>query len=230
MRLLRPSNSLWIRRLTRCTVVAVPLPGSIYVTECIDCTFVMGARQVRLHTSTGCDFYLHVASHPIVERCDGLRFAPYPALPAPLAGVVAAAGLDPSRNEWRQVDDYNNLVSSSSESDESSSSSEEEGGEKREGSRPSRGGVPREPRGLRRGAARLVLELLLLLRHLERPARVGAAWDGEPVVLLCTHSGPPDELLFVLEAKYDFSLRDTRTLHFFTKDIIVCMFVWIMSR
>ena len=106
MRLLRPSNSLWIRRLTRCTVVAVPLPGSIYVTECIDCTFVMGARQVRLHTSTGCDFYLHVASHPIVERCDGLRFAPYPALPAPLAGVVAAAGLDPSRNEWRQVDDF----------------------------------------------------------------------------------------------------------------------------
>lgn len=106
VRLLRPSNSLWIRRLTRCTIVAVPLPGSIYVTECTDCTFVMGARQVRLHTSTGCDFYLHVSSHPIVERCDGLRFAPYPALPAPLTGVVAAAGLDPSRNEWRQVDDF----------------------------------------------------------------------------------------------------------------------------
>ena len=69
-------------------------PGSIYVTECSDCTFVLGARQVRLHTSSGCDFYLHVASHPIVERCDGLRFAPYPALPAPLAGAVAAAGVD----------------------------------------------------------------------------------------------------------------------------------------
>ena len=44
---------------------------------------------------------------------------------------MSDASLDRSLHawQWRQVDDYNNLVSPSSESDESSSSSEEEGGE-----------------------------------------------------------------------------------------------------
>lgn len=51
VRLLCASTALWVRGLSRCTVIAVPLPGSVYVTECRDCTFVLGARQVRLHIS-----------------------------------------------------------------------------------------------------------------------------------------------------------------------------------
>ena len=115
VRLLCGSTALWIRRLRNCTVVALPLPGSVYMSECTDCTFVFGARQVRLHTSSRCDFYLHAASHPIIERCDAFRFAPYPSpLPPAFAGAVAAAGMDPTRNEWSNVDDFGWLKATAS--------------------------------------------------------------------------------------------------------------------
>ena len=34
--------------------------------------------QLRLHDSTGTDLYLHTISAPIIERCEGLRYADYP--------------------------------------------------------------------------------------------------------------------------------------------------------
>jgi hypothetical protein len=32
---------------------------------------------MRIHTSTDCEFYLYVKSHPIIEHCDRVHFAPY---------------------------------------------------------------------------------------------------------------------------------------------------------
>lgn len=33
--------------------------------------------QLRIHNTTGTDFYVHVMSGPIIEDCKGVRFAPY---------------------------------------------------------------------------------------------------------------------------------------------------------
>ena len=85
------SRALWIRGLRHCTVVAVPVGGSIYVTDCEDCTLYLGARQLRVHTSARVDLYVHASSHPILEHCTALRFAPYPPLPAVAATAFAAA-------------------------------------------------------------------------------------------------------------------------------------------
>ena len=90
------------------TVVAVPVGGSIYVTDCEDCTLYLGARQLRVHTSARVDLYVHASSHPILEHCTALRFAPYPPLPAALAATAfaAASGLRADHNEWNHVEDF----------------------------------------------------------------------------------------------------------------------------
>jgi len=67
---------------------------------------VLGCRQLRVHTSNGCSFYLHAASNPIIEGCDALSFAPYPPLPPSLPGALEAAGLRADANLWDRVDDF----------------------------------------------------------------------------------------------------------------------------
>lgn len=105
VRLLSSSRVLWIRGLQNCTVFAVPTRGAVYVSECTGCTLYLGARQLRMHTSKACDFYIHTASHPVIEHCGGLRFAPYPPLPPHLA--AEHADLHESANMWSAVDDFN---------------------------------------------------------------------------------------------------------------------------
>jgi hypothetical protein len=106
VQLLSASTALWIRGLKDCKVFAVPVKGSIYVTECEGCTLYLGARQLRIHTSKRVDFYVHASSHPILEHCTALRFAPYPSLPTKLEGAFATAGLTKEQNEWQLVDDF----------------------------------------------------------------------------------------------------------------------------
>lgn len=116
VRLLSSSSVLWIRGLSGCTVFGLPVKGSIYVTQCKDCTFYLGSRQLRIHTSQRVDFYVHASSHPILEHCSALRFAPYPPLPAALGGEApfAAVGIAPEHNQWHLVDDFDWLKASHS--------------------------------------------------------------------------------------------------------------------
>ena len=88
--------------------------GSIYVTQCTNCTFYVGSRQLRIHTSRDVDFYVHANSHPIIEHCSSLRFAPYPPLPPAYAHALAAAGLRSEHNQWDCVDDFDWLKASHS--------------------------------------------------------------------------------------------------------------------
>lgn len=102
------TRALHIDNLKGCTVFTGPIAGSVLMEGCTDCTFVFASRQIRLHTSHRCDFYLHVLSRPIIEHCDTLRFAPYglnyPQWPAQLR----AAELDKPRAKtmWQNVDDF----------------------------------------------------------------------------------------------------------------------------
>lgn len=99
VRILTACTALWIRNLKDCSVFSVPCPGSIYLTACDNCTLVIGARQIRMHTSTNCNMYLHAASHPIIEHCSDLRIAPYPTLPQALASTWASSGMSAATNQ-----------------------------------------------------------------------------------------------------------------------------------
>ncbi|RYP68862.1 hypothetical protein DL769_005421 [Monosporascus sp. CRB-8-3] len=100
----RPFAGLALRNVRRSLVVAGRVDGPAHVTGVEGSVVVVAARQVRMHDCRDVDIYLHCASHPIIEDCSGVRFAPIPAayLPEELSGAP---------NQWDQVDDFKWLKS-----------------------------------------------------------------------------------------------------------------------
>lgn len=56
---------------------------------------MLESAQVRVHSSTATDLYLSVQSHPIVEDCSAMLFAPHPAVGVPESG-----------GKWGDVHDF----------------------------------------------------------------------------------------------------------------------------
>lgn len=52
-----------------------------------------------MHGARNVDVYLHCGSRPIIEDCEGVRFAPLMEGEAGLEGLLGA-------NQWDQVDDF----------------------------------------------------------------------------------------------------------------------------
>ncbi|KAF9569541.1 hypothetical protein EC968_002585 [Mortierella alpina] len=106
-----PLGAIHIKNLRRCTLVVPPVSGSILLHDCEDCTIVGACHQSRMHTSKNLTIYLHVTSEPIIEDCTQMHFAPYPyvdILPAEqLARLFKVAQLDPAKNYYDRVKDFN---------------------------------------------------------------------------------------------------------------------------
>ena len=86
-------GALRVHGLKRCRVYGGPIAGSVHLERCVDCVFFLASRQIRLHESERCDFYLHVLSNPIIEDCTKLRFSPYTLLYDAFDDQLVAAGL-----------------------------------------------------------------------------------------------------------------------------------------
>ncbi|CAM9814138.1 unnamed protein product [Ectocarpus fasciculatus] len=101
-------GALRLRRLTSCRVVCGPVQGPIYVEGCTNCVVVTAGRQLRIHESRDVDFYVLVASGPIIEDCSGLRFAPAGLRYPEYQHHLQAAGLDQEAvaNAWGDVKDF----------------------------------------------------------------------------------------------------------------------------
>ncbi|KAF4966270.1 hypothetical protein FSARC_6003 [Fusarium sarcochroum] len=90
---------LAIKNVTKSLIVGGRVNGPVHITGVSDSTIVVVARQVRIHECTNVDIYLHCGSHPIIEDCSGMRFAPLPA-------VYTTEADEPTENQWDQVDDF----------------------------------------------------------------------------------------------------------------------------
>lgn len=73
-----PFSGLALKGMRRCIVVTGNVEGAVHVTGIKDAVLVVASRQVRIHECEGVDFYLHCSSHPIIEDCRNVRFAPIP--------------------------------------------------------------------------------------------------------------------------------------------------------
>uniref|UniRef100_A0A8H7NIV2 C-CAP/cofactor C-like domain-containing protein n=1 Tax=Bionectria ochroleuca TaxID=29856 RepID=A0A8H7NIV2_BIOOC len=85
-------------------VVAGRVNGPVHITGVTDSILVVAAGQVRIHECKNVDIYLHCGSHPIIEDCSGMRFAPLPA-------CYVSEAEETSENQWDQVDDFKWLKS-----------------------------------------------------------------------------------------------------------------------
>ncbi|EEC02794.1 alpha tubulin, putative [Ixodes scapularis] len=99
--------ALFATRLSRCELRCGPVTTSAFVEHCRDSRFWLACQQLRVHGSSQCQFWMHVQSRAIVEDSTGLEFGAYDWRYEGQEAHWRASGLDPSCNQWRQVDDFN---------------------------------------------------------------------------------------------------------------------------
>ncbi|KAL0939681.1 Tubulin-specific chaperone C [Colletotrichum truncatum] len=95
--------NLALKNIEKSLIVAGNVAGPAHITGVSDSIIVVSARQVRIHECKNVDIYLHCSSHPIIEDCSNMRFAPLPA--------AFDTPEDPVKNQWDQVDDFKWLKS-----------------------------------------------------------------------------------------------------------------------
>uniref|UniRef100_A0A6B0V904 Putative tubulin-specific chaperone c pediculus us corporis tubulin-specific chaperone c n=1 Tax=Ixodes ricinus TaxID=34613 RepID=A0A6B0V904_IXORI len=100
-------SALFATRLSRCELRCGPVTTSAFVEHCRDSRFWLACQQLRVHSSSQCQFRMHVQSRAIVEDSTGLGFGAYDWQYEGQEDHWRASGLDPSCNQWRQVDDFN---------------------------------------------------------------------------------------------------------------------------
>ncbi|XP_075719385.1 tubulin-specific chaperone C [Rhinoderma darwinii] len=102
--------TLHMRDLSGCKVLCGPVASSVFVDHCTDCLFTFPCQQLRTHSTKDSRFYLHVTSRAIIEDCSGLLFAPFTWTYPNIQQDYELAGLEQSRSNWDQVDDFNWLL------------------------------------------------------------------------------------------------------------------------
>lgn len=105
--LLKIIPALRISDLSDCNVITGPVTGSIHVTRCTGCTFRVMARQIRIHDSRDCSFFLDVASEPVIENCDSMTFGAYDVAFDGRQSLLENAGWESSGDLWKSVKDFN---------------------------------------------------------------------------------------------------------------------------
>jgi len=100
-------NTLRVNNLLNCKVFSGPITTSIFINKCENCTFNIACQQLRVHSTTNCDIYLHVSSRAIIEDSSKLRFSAYNWSYNGIEEHFIASNLDPQQNNWKQIDDFN---------------------------------------------------------------------------------------------------------------------------
>ncbi|XP_015928252.1 tubulin-specific chaperone C [Parasteatoda tepidariorum] len=103
-------STIFISGLTDCHIFAGPVSTSVFIENCSRCTFVLACQQMRIHSCTDCDFYLHITSRTIIEDSKSLYFAPYNWSYDGQEEDFINAGFDKDINNWDSIDDFNWLV------------------------------------------------------------------------------------------------------------------------
>ncbi|RNF24875.1 tubulin-specific chaperone C [Trypanosoma conorhini] len=72
-----PAKAVFLRECEGCEVLLLPVPGSVFISDCARCKVYVACHQLRLKNCTDVDVYVWCASTPIIECCSGMRFGPY---------------------------------------------------------------------------------------------------------------------------------------------------------
>ncbi|XP_011551581.3 tubulin-specific chaperone C isoform X1 [Plutella xylostella] len=103
-------GTLHITDLENCLVLSGPVMTSVFVERCSNSKLVVACQQLRMHTSSNCDIYLHVTCKGIIEDCTNIRTAPYSLHYEELDKHYELSALDRSINHWDTLDDFNWLA------------------------------------------------------------------------------------------------------------------------
>lgn len=110
IRLFGNPNTLRLHKARDCTVLCGPVSTSVFLEDCSDCVLAVACQQLRVHTTKNTRIFLQVTSRAIVEDCNGIQFAPYTWSYSGIDKDFEGSGLDRSKNNWNDVDDFNWLA------------------------------------------------------------------------------------------------------------------------
>jgi hypothetical protein len=80
---------------------------TVFIRDCVDCTFTVACKQLRATDCHNCDIYLFTQTDPVIELSDGMRFGPFNGAYSGIEGCFADARLIVENNHWRNVFDFN---------------------------------------------------------------------------------------------------------------------------
>ncbi|XP_072689081.1 tubulin-specific chaperone C [Canis lupus baileyi] len=110
VRLYGNPNTLRLAKARGCTLLCGPVSTSVFLEDCSDCVLAVACQQLRVHTTRGTRIFLQVTSRAIVEDCSGIQFAPYTWSYPGIDKDFEGSGLDRSKNNWNDIDDFNWLA------------------------------------------------------------------------------------------------------------------------
>ncbi|CCD19934.1 putative Tubulin binding cofactor C [Trypanosoma vivax] len=96
---LSPSKALFLRNCRECGVFVLPVAGSIFISDCAQCTIYVACQQLRLKNCTDINVYVSCSSRPIIECCTEMRFGSYSCWVGLLNSTVGEHRYD-SHEEW----------------------------------------------------------------------------------------------------------------------------------
>lgn len=70
-------GSARVENVSHSEIYLGPVITSVYLEHVTDCVLHFACHQLRIHNCSACRLYIHVRSHPIIEDCQTLGFAPY---------------------------------------------------------------------------------------------------------------------------------------------------------
>eukprot|EP01038_Epipyxis_sp_PR26KG_P005691 gene5691-7857_t len=70
-------GSVRVETTTNCSIFLGPCLTSVYLEGVVDSTIFIACHQLRIHKCKNCKLYVQVNSHPIIEDCQEMGFAPY---------------------------------------------------------------------------------------------------------------------------------------------------------
>lgn len=73
-----PFASLMLKNIKKSLIIAGQVMGAAHITGVENGVIVVSSRQFRMHDCKSVDIYLMCSSRPIIEDCNGVRFAPMP--------------------------------------------------------------------------------------------------------------------------------------------------------
>ncbi|XP_021572286.1 tubulin-specific chaperone C isoform X2 [Carlito syrichta] len=103
-------NTLRLTKARRCKLLCGPVSTSVFLEDCSDCVLAVACQQLRIHSTKDTRVFLQVISRAIVEDSNGIQFAPYTWSYPGIDKDFEGSGLDRSKNNWNDVDDFNWLA------------------------------------------------------------------------------------------------------------------------
>ncbi|XP_008157120.2 tubulin-specific chaperone C [Eptesicus fuscus] len=103
-------NTLRLSKARGCTLLCGPVSTSVFLDDCSECVLAVACQQLRVHTTRDTRIFLQVTCRAIVEDCHGIQFAPYTWSYPGIDRDFESSGLDRSKNNWNDVDDFNWLA------------------------------------------------------------------------------------------------------------------------